>query len=54
MAAIIAEHAFEYLDGPVRRVAATDTPVPYAKPLEEYHLPQTEDIVRVARELLKY
>jgi pyruvate/2-oxoglutarate/acetoin dehydrogenase E1 component/TPP-dependent pyruvate/acetoin dehydrogenase alpha subunit len=54
LAAIIAERAFEYLDGPVRRIAATDTPVPYAKPLEEYHLPQVEDIVRVARELLKY
>ena len=54
LAAVIAESAFEYLDGPVRRIGATDTPVPYAKPLEDYHLPQTADILRVARELLEY
>ena len=54
LAAIISEHAFEYLDGPIRRIAATDTPVPFAKPLESYCLPQVEDIVRVAKELLGY
>lgn len=54
IAALIGERAFEYLDGPVRRVASPDTPVPYSKPLETYFLPQTEEVVRVARELLDY
>lgn len=40
LAAIIAEHAFEYLDAPVVRVASWDTPVPFAVPLEQGFLPK--------------
>ncbi len=54
IAAIIAEEAFEWLDAPVVRVGATDTPVPYAPPLEEYHLPQVSDVVAAARKLAAY
>ena len=54
MAAVIAEEAFEYLDGPIRRITAPDTPVPYSPPLEEFFLPQVSDVVRVARELNAY
>ena len=54
MAAVIAEDAFEYLDGPIRRITAPDTPVPYSPPLEEFFLPQVSDVVRVARELNDY
>jgi pyruvate/2-oxoglutarate/acetoin dehydrogenase E1 component len=54
IAAIIAEEAFEWLDAPVVRVGATDTPVPYSPPLEEYHLPQVSDIVAAARKLAAY
>jgi 2-oxoisovalerate dehydrogenase E1 component beta subunit len=54
IAAIIAEEAFEWLDGPVIRVAATDTPVPYSPPLEEYHLPQLKDVLDAARKLAAY
>jgi pyruvate/2-oxoglutarate/acetoin dehydrogenase E1 component/TPP-dependent pyruvate/acetoin dehydrogenase alpha subunit len=54
LAAIIAEFAFEYLDAPIRRIAAIDTPVPYSAPLEEYFLPQATDIVRVAKELVEF
>src|SRR5881409_580281 len=36
LAAIISEEAFEYLDGPIRRITAPDTPVPYSPPLEEF------------------
>ncbi len=54
LAALISEHAFEYLDGPLRRIAGPDTPVPFCKPLEDYFLPQVCDIKRVARELLDY
>jgi pyruvate/2-oxoglutarate/acetoin dehydrogenase E1 component len=54
IAATIAEEAFEWLDAPVVRVAATDTPVPYSPPLEEYHLPQVRDVVSAARRLAAY
>ena len=50
----INETAFEWLDGPIMRVTAHDTPVPYAPTLEDYVLPQTEDIVRSVRWLLAY
>jgi len=54
IAATICEEAFEWLDAPVVRVAATDTPVPYSPPLEEYHLPQVRDVVAAARKLAAY
>jgi 2-oxoisovalerate dehydrogenase E1 component beta subunit len=54
IAAIVFEEAFEDLDGPVLRVAALDTPVPYAPSLEERFLPQVKDIVEKARQLAKY
>jgi pyruvate/2-oxoglutarate/acetoin dehydrogenase E1 component len=50
----ICEQAFEWLDAPIRRVTALDTPVPYSPPLEDYYLPQAEDIVTAARWLLAY
>jgi 2-oxoisovalerate dehydrogenase E1 component beta subunit len=51
IAALIGEHAFRSLDAPVRRLAALDTPVPFAPPLEEYVLPDTQKIVAAMREL---
>ncbi len=54
IAATIAEKAFEFLDAPVVRVAAIDSPVPYAPPLEEYHLPQLKDVLEAARKLAAY
>jgi pyruvate/2-oxoglutarate/acetoin dehydrogenase E1 component len=50
----INEKAFEWLDGPVLRVTAADVPLPYAPTLEDYVLPQTADIVNVARRLAAY
>ena len=50
----INESAFEWLDGPIMRVTAHDTPIPYAPTLEDYVLPQTDDIVKAARWLLAY
>ncbi|MHB9000232.1 MAG: alpha-ketoacid dehydrogenase subunit beta, partial [Thermoanaerobaculia bacterium] len=52
IAAIIQEEAFEYLDAPVRIVAALDTPVPYAPPLEAAFLPGEEVVERAARLLV--
>jgi 2-oxoisovalerate dehydrogenase E1 component beta subunit len=54
IAAIINEEVFDYLDGPVLRVTAPDTPVPYSPPLEEFFLPNKEKILKVARQLLAY
>jgi pyruvate/2-oxoglutarate/acetoin dehydrogenase E1 component len=54
IAARINEGAFEWLDAPVLRVTAADTPLPYAPALEDYVLPQTADIVAVARKLAAY
>jgi 2-oxoisovalerate dehydrogenase E1 component beta subunit len=54
IAAVVAEEAFEYLDAPVRRVAALDTPVPFAPPLEREYLPLEDDIFKAARELAAY
>jgi len=54
LAAIIQEEAFEFLDAPVRVVAALDTPVPYSPPLEEAFLPNEADIERAARRLAEY
>ena len=54
IAALVAEQAFEYLDAPVARVAALDTPVPFAPPLEREYLPVEDDIFAAARELAAY
>ncbi len=54
VAALIAEHAFMHLDAPVRRLAALDTPVPFAPALEEAFLPTREKIVTALRDLLAY
>jgi 2-oxoisovalerate dehydrogenase E1 component len=54
LAAVIQEEAFEWLDAPVRIVAALDTPVPYSPPLEEVFLPSEAEIERTARLLVAY
>jgi 2-oxoisovalerate dehydrogenase E1 component beta subunit len=50
----INERAFEWLDGPVLRVTAEDTPVPYNKDLEKAFLPQVDDILNQSRRLAAY
>ncbi len=54
IAARINEQCFEWLDAPIRRVCAHDVPLPYAPTLEDFVLPQTEDIVKAARWMLAY
>ena len=54
ISALIADQFFELLDGPVRRVAAKDSPVPFNWFLEEKILPQTEDVSTAIQELLEY
>ena len=50
----INEKAFEWLDGPIMRVTAHDVPLPYAPTLEDFVLPQTDDIDKAARWLASY
>ncbi len=54
IAAVVNEEAFEHLDGPVIRVTAPDTPVPFAPELEDFFLPKVADIVQAARRLAAY
>jgi len=54
LAALIAEKAFEDLDGPIVRITAPDTPVPFSPPLEEYFLPNAQKVIEAARELAAY
>ena len=54
IAAILCEKAFGDLDGPLLRVAALDTPVPYAPTLEEAFLPNAQKVFTAAKELARY
>ena len=54
VAALIAEEAFEHLDGPIVRVTAPATPVPFAPALERAVLPQVEDVREACARLLRY
>jgi len=54
VAALIAERAFEQLDGPIRRVATPDVPIPFSPPLEQAVLPSVERIRDACRDLLDY
>ena len=54
LTAIIADEAFEYLDGPVRRVTAPDIPVPFSPPLEDFYLPNADDVAEAVQSLLDY
>lgn len=54
VAAIVGREAFEYLDAPITRLTAPDTPVPYSPPLEKTYRPSAESITERARELAAY
>ncbi|HJZ79402.1 MAG TPA: pyruvate dehydrogenase complex E1 component subunit beta [Pyrinomonadaceae bacterium] len=47
----IMEHAFDYLDAPVRRVSGADVPMPYAKNLEQLAIPDVAQIVAAVKEV---
>jgi 2-oxoisovalerate dehydrogenase E1 component beta subunit len=54
VAALIAEHVFESLDGPVIRLGAPDVPVPFSPPLEDAYRPNADKIAEAARKLAAY
>ena len=47
----VMEHAFDWLDAPLQRVAGKDVPLPYAANLEQLAIPQVADIVAAAKEV---
>jgi len=53
VAALIAEHALDYLQAPIRRVAAPDIPIPQSLRLERAMVPTEQDIVTVVKELVQ-
>jgi 2-oxoisovalerate dehydrogenase E1 component beta subunit len=54
ISAVINEEAFDDLDGPIVRITAQDSPVPFSPPQEEYFLPKVSDVVREAKRLRAY
>lgn len=54
ISAIIAEEGFEYLDGPIIRVSSPDAPIPYSPPLEDFYLPQVDDVMGAIDRLSAY
>jgi len=55
VAAIIADEGFEYLDGPVKRLAGPDVPaMPYSHPMQEFFMPNPDKIADAMRDLVKY
>jgi 2-oxoisovalerate dehydrogenase E1 component beta subunit len=54
LAVSITENVFEYLDGPIVRVTAPDTPIPFSPPLEDAFLPNVEKVLEKARWLYRY
>jgi 2-oxoisovalerate dehydrogenase E1 component beta subunit len=55
IAAIIADEGFEYLDGPVKRLAGPDIPaMPYSHPMQEFFMPNPDKIADAMRELARY
>ena len=53
VAARVAEKAFDYLDAPIKRICAPDTPIPFAPVMEDYYVPSAADIVQGVRELCR-
>jgi pyruvate dehydrogenase E1 component beta subunit len=54
IAALLAEEVLDYLDAPIRRVAALDTPIPFNSKLENCVFPNTQKIVETVKDLMKY
>lgn len=54
ISALLTEECFDSLDGPILRVTAPDTPVPFSTPLEDFFLPKASDVMAAARTLAAY
>jgi 2-oxoisovalerate dehydrogenase E1 component beta subunit len=54
IAGLISDQAFEWLDGPIRRLGGLDVPVPFSPPLEDAYRPDAEKIYQAAQALARY
>jgi len=54
IAATLAEEMIEYLTAPVKRVAAPNTPAPFAPPMERFYVPSIERIAQAVREVMSF
>lgn len=54
VSSLISEYCFDSLDGPVVRVAAQDTPVPFSPQMEEAFIPQSKDVIAAVEKLMRY
>jgi len=52
IAAVVAEEAIDYLDAPIKRVAAPDTPIPFSPPLEQFVIPDEKAIIKAVKEVV--
>jgi len=52
IAAIVAEEAFDFLDAPIKRVCAPDTPIPFSPVLEKFWMPDEEDLIKAITEII--
>jgi pyruvate dehydrogenase E1 component beta subunit len=52
IAAIVAEEAFDFLDAPIKRVCAPDTPVPFSPVLEKIWMPDEDDLINAITEIM--
>ena len=52
VAAIVQEAAFDWLDAPIKRVNAPDTPIPFSPPLENTFIPGKARIAQAIREIV--
>jgi len=51
VAAMVADEGFDYLDAPIKRVNAPDTPVPYGVVLEDFWMPDENDLTKAVNEI---
>jgi pyruvate dehydrogenase E1 component beta subunit len=52
IAALVAEEAFDYLDAPIKRVCAPDTPIPFSPPLEGFWMPSEQKLIQAISEIV--
>ena len=52
IAAVVSEEAIDYLDAPIKRVTAPDTPIPFSPPLEQFVIPDEKAIIKAVKEVV--
>jgi len=52
IAAVVADEAFDFLDAPIKRVCAPDTPIPFSPVLEKFWMPDEEDLIKAVTEII--